>query len=54
MDHASTTRTDRERDDTDDVLDAGYPEKQPDTDIEREAGGVDEDVPDEPPAGRRP
>jgi hypothetical protein len=43
----------REGDRSDDPLDTGYPEKQPDTDIEREAGNVDEDVPDEPPAGGR-
>ena len=42
-----------EGDRTDDALETGYDEKQPDTDIEREAGGVDEDVPDEPPAGGR-
>ncbi len=55
MDHSSTPRPrpGRERDDGADALDTGYPEKQPDTDIEREAGGVDEDVPDEPPAGGR-
>ena len=56
MEHPTSPRPrpGRERDDAGDPLDAGYPEKQPDTDIEREAGGIDEDVPDErPPGGRR-
>jgi hypothetical protein len=56
MDQESTPRPrpGHERDDTGDPLETGYPEKQPDTDIERDAGDVDETVPDEPPAsGRR-